>query len=316
MATNILNKDYAIVLDSTTIPDDSVKGLVRIDSVPLTVTVGAKSKLENDWTIPEIVADYEKEPTHTSCPSPADFAKEYVKLFKDGVKDIVVIPMTQGISGTYQSAVIGKESLGDSQRDHVYVKDVKLANFGVANLLLALKPYLLARVTVTELANTIDRLSADSRLAFTLSDLHHLYSGGRLSKISFLIGMVLKIKPIIGISLQDGKLHAEKKCRTFNEVDNYFLDIIGEFYKKYRKVYVRYIDLTEEALRLNLEKKAAAKFPNLVTTAISEVGPLFTIHLGRSGYGLSVIGDDPIAEPANVEEAHGLRKLLDKIYKR
>lgn len=312
MEKEYLNKDYAIVLDSTTFVDDDIKDLVRIEKVPMYITLGKETRKEPEWTVAEIEERYDREEAHTSCPAPHDFLVEFNRLFDDGIKDLIVLPMAKDISGTFQSAVVAKESLPEERRLHVRVLDSNVANFGVSNLIVAIKDDLKAKMPAADIYRHLVALTDSTKQIWTLGSLKYLYNGGRLSRLSFLVGTVLRIKPIIGLSNEDGKLHVEKKVRTFSEVDNYFLSQIREMVASYAKVYIRFINLGEEDQVINFREKVLKEFPGLVATSVSEVGPLFTIHLGRNGYGFTAVGDKPLGDDEH-GESKGFRKLFDKL---
>lgn len=76
---------------------------------------------------------------------------------------------------------------------------------------------------------------------FTILDLKHLFRGGRLNKLSCAIGLLFKIKPVI--EMVDGKLVLAYKMRTKVNVVDLFMKRISEFSLKYKKVYLRFVDL-------------------------------------------------------------------------
>ena len=294
--TTAVNKlNFALVLDSTTVVDPEYAALIEVARVPLYITLGNETRPEPEWTVEEIVQGYDDKPCKTACPSAGEFKKCFEDLFAKGYADIVCVPMTKGVSGTYQAAKVAAASLDGDLGQHVYIVDAALANYGVSALLNASLPYLQeAGVTAASYAAKLDELSSSSSQIWTLGSLEHLYRGGRLSKISFAIGTLLKIKPIIGVNPDTGGLDVEKKARTFNDVDAYMVERIREFSEKFKRIYVRFINLGDEDQVANLKRKVLEVVRNLRFSEISEVGPLFTVHLGRNGYGMVVLGDGPI----------------------
>ena len=116
------NKDYAFVVDSTTALNKDITDAVRVEKVSLSITVDNLNKPENEWTSEEIAqALKENKNVHSACPSPAEFAQAYEKLFDEGYKDILVLPMNKSISHTYESAVMGRQVLDEEKQKHVVV---------------------------------------------------------------------------------------------------------------------------------------------------------------------------------------------------
>lgn len=285
-------KDYAIVVDSTTIVPEETKAKIRIETVNLTITVDNVNKLEPEWTVEEIVAAQKaKKSVHSSCPSPVDFANAYEKLFQEGYKDILVIPMNKSISHTYESAKMGADTLDEDRKNHVVVLDVFEANYGIAMLVGILADYGQQGYTFEQILAKAHELIPEFHECWTMASLEPLFKGGRLSPIAFVIGTFLKIKPIIGINNDKGNLEAEKKVRTFNDVDKYFLEKIQAAVDKYEKVYLSFVRMGDEDLMKALISKVEEQFPDLQYTIFDGVGPLFTVHLGEAGYGIGFIGE-------------------------
>lgn len=286
------NKDYALVVDSTTRISDDIKEIVRVEPVSLSITVENVNKPENDWTVKEIAeAVKANKRAHSSCPSPAEFASAYENLFDEGYKDILVLPMDYAISNTASSAKMGIQLLDDDKAKHVVVLDIREANYGVVLLVRVLSQYIKEGYDFKKIVAKAKELAPNFHQCWTMASLEPLYKGGRLSRFSFIVGTFLKIKPIIGINEAKGNLEAEKKVRTFNDVDRYFLEKIQEAVDKYDKVYMSFIRMGDEELMNNLIKKYKEQFPKLEYVTFDTVGPLFTVHLGDAGYGIGYIGE-------------------------
>lgn len=285
-------KRYAFVVDSTTRPVQSVKDIVRFEFVPLSVTVDGVNKSEPNWTDEEVAkALKEDKQVHSACPSPAEFLEVYEKLFDEGYEDILVLPMNKAISHTYESAIMGVQALDEERQKHVVVIDLFEANYGLTLLTEILAKYVEQGYDFQQIVAKTREICGNFHECWTLSTLEPLCKGGRLSKFSFFVGTLLKIKPIIGINTTKGNLEAEKKARTFNDVDRYFLEIIQGAMEKYEHVYVGFVHMGEEELTKNFINKVLDVYPDLDYTIFDGVGPLFTVHLGDAGYGICYIGE-------------------------
>lgn len=286
------NKKYAFVVDTTTRPQQETKDIVRFEFVPLSVTVDGINKSETEWTDEEVATALKNgKNVHSACPSPAEFLESYEKLFDEGFEDILVLPMNKAISHTYESAVMGRQALDEEKQKHVVVIDLFEANYGLTLLVEILAKYVEQGYDFQQIVDKTNEICKNFHECWTLSTLEPLYKGGRLSRFSFIVGAFLKIKPIIGISTTKGNLEAEKKVRTFNDVDRYFLDLISEAMESYEHVYVGFVHMGENELTQNFINKVLEKYPNLDYTVFDGVGPLFTVHLGDAGYGICYIGE-------------------------
>lgn len=305
------SKDFALVVDSTTILPSWVHDLVRVESVPLHINLEGEEKREPEWTVAQIAkAVSEGRKVTSACPSPADFSKAYEKLFEEGYQNLLVLPLDKAISHTTESALMARDALEDDKKARVVIEELLEANYGLSLLVQVLAQYVEKGYSFSQLVEKTREIKGNFHLCWTLSTLEPLYKGGRLSRFSFIVGSFLKIKPIIGVNPETGELRAEKKVRTFNDVDRYFLEVIAEAMDRYEHVYMSFVRMGNEELTEGLIKKALEAYPDLDYTRFDGVGPLFTVHLGDSGYGIGYIGEGK--KRPDVEK----KSIIDKILKR
>ena len=146
----------------------------------------------------------------TSQPSPDSVLTLWEKLLKD-YDEIVHIPMSSGLSGSCQSAVMlardfgGKVQVVNNQRISVTqrqsVLDAKL---------LAEKGESAARIK-----EILEQDKFNSSIYIMLDTLYSLKKGGRITPAAAAIGTILKLKPVLQI--QGEKLDAFAKARTTNQ---------------------------------------------------------------------------------------------------
>ena len=125
----------------------------------------------------------------TSLPS-LDDAKNRVEEFVQKGYDVIVMTISSGISGTHDAIRI---LFADNPK--VRVVDTKTAVAGIKILVREANKYLDKSLDFVEqkLLEIIPRIRA---LAVP-ETLEYLHKGGRLSKTGFVVGTLLKIKPII-----------------------------------------------------------------------------------------------------------------------
>ena len=69
---------------------------------------------------------------------------------------------------------------------------------------------------VDQIRVLLAQVKAATETIFTLPDLKYLIHGGRISHIKGLLASILNIKPIIGVSKQDGKYYQRGQARSFS----------------------------------------------------------------------------------------------------
>lgn len=207
-----------IVTDSTAdIPAELCESM-GIEVVPLKVHFGEETYF--DGVTIQAEQFYEKLtqasqlPT-TSQPSPTDFIEVYKRLFSEPDTEIISIHLSSALSGTYQSAVLAKSILEDTNKLHIV--DSKSASFGIGVLVLAAAKAANAGKSSKEILELVQRLRKDLGLYFIVDTLEYLQKGGRIGKASAVLGSLLNIKPILtlddeGVVTSVDKVRGQKKA--------------------------------------------------------------------------------------------------------
>lgn len=169
----------------------------------------------------------------TSQPSPEEVCNFWDDLLKDH-DEIVHIPMSSGLSGSCQSALI----LANDYDDKVQVVDNQ--RISVTQRQSCLDALALSRQgkSAREIREILEADKFNSSIYIMLDTLYYLKKGGRITPAAAAIGTLLKIKPVLQI--QGEKLDAFSKARTIsqgksvminairNDVENRFGGILEE----------------------------------------------------------------------------------------
>lgn len=144
----------------------------------------------------------------TSQPSPEAVMGLWDKLLNEGYEEIVHIPMSSGLSGSCQSALMlaqdydGKVQVVNNQRISVTQRrsamDAKV---------LAENGYY-----ADEIREKLEEDKFNSSIYIMLDTLYYLKKGGRITPAAAALGTILRLKPVLQI--QGEKLDAYAKART------------------------------------------------------------------------------------------------------
>lgn len=155
----------------------------------------------------------------TSQPSPESILK-----MMDGIlteyDEIVHIPMSSGLSGSYQSAVMlakeycGKIQVVNNQRISVVQRQSVLDALALADI----------GKNAVEIKEILERDRLNCSIYIMLDTLYYLKKGGRITAAAAVLGTVLKIKPVLQI--QGDKLDAFAKARTTNQGKSMMINAI------------------------------------------------------------------------------------------
>ncbi len=176
-------------------------------------------------------------------------AKEYFEELLKAGEDILHIGFSSGLSGSTDTLKRVAQDLNKTHKNKIVVVDSLNAAAGEGILVLHAHDMMQAGKSIDEIASEILSLREKSCAYFTVEALKYLVRGGRLSKISGMLGTLLKIKPILRVDEQ-GKLVAFKKVisrrKSIGELANICKEKIGD--KKY--VIINHAVCLEDAHKL------------------------------------------------------------------
>lgn len=155
----------------------------------------------------------------TSQPSPESVMKLWDGLLND-YDEIVHIPMSSGLSGSCQSAMILAEDY------HGKVQVVNNQRISVTQRQSCLDAKLLAAKgkNAKEIKEFLEADKFNSSIYIMLDTLYYLKKGGRITPAAAAIGTMLRLKPVLQI--QGEKLDAFAKARTTNQGKSIMINAI------------------------------------------------------------------------------------------
>ncbi len=201
-----------VVTDSTAdIPSQLVQQL-GISVVPVYLRFGDEVYRDGvDIDGDEFYQRLVDSPVHpsTSQPTPEDFAIVYKELLKE-TDEIVSVHVTQKMSGTYNSAVQGKEMA--AARSRVEVVDSLSVSMGLGLIVMAAARLTQAGASLQKVVEEIKSTIPQIHLLGVFDTLKYLARGGRIGKAKALLGSILSVKPLI--TMRDGELVPAGLART------------------------------------------------------------------------------------------------------
>lgn len=277
-------KKFAILIDSTVYLSKEIVEKNNITVVSLNIVDGVTSYRESEVDN-KFVWDKQDKGTSwtTSQPAPGEFLKEYNRLFEEGYEKIFCVLLSKNISGTFQSALLAKNMLSDPNKVHLF--DTMLCAFGNEMLTLELIDMIDNNKTADEIVTRITNMIESSGQMFTVENLFSLVKGGRLSATKAAIGTVLRIKPVVEVI--NGKLELVKSERTYKKIHNFFLQSIKKSVKEGHKTTFYVTSQNSLSNAQDIKDLLLSEFPGSKLTFTEYLGPVFSIHIGKKGYGIA-----------------------------
>lgn len=231
--------------------------------------------------------------TKTSQVNIEEYEEYFRNLLKKENKDVLHVTLSSGLSGSYNCARLAAESLKDEfPKRKICVIDSLGASGGYGLLVDWLCDLRDEGYTFAELV----KFAEDNKLKihhwFYSTDLSFYVKGGRISKVSGFIGSILKICPLMNVSV-DGKLIPRIKTMGKKKAMQSAVEKMLEFAENGTnydgKCFINHSDCPEDALAL--KKCVEENFPNLAGKILmTDIGTTIGCHSGPGTVALYFVG--------------------------
>lgn len=274
----------AIVTDSTC--DLSAEELAELNVRRVPLYVHFKGETYKDWleiTPPELMRGIEggaDTPT-TSQPTPEDFAVAYREAVEGGADAILVVALSQTLSGTYQSATLAAKDAPAP----VTVFDTRNASLGEAMLVRRAAAMRDAGHDAEAIVKALEELRANMLLTFTVGTLDFLQKGGRIGRAGALVGSLLNIKPLL--TLDDGVVTAAGRARGAKKTRKEMVQRLVDHREAHPDgdLVVSFVHIENPEAADGLREALSEAGLTFTDVGNYEMGAVIGVHVGPGTYG-------------------------------
>lgn len=202
----------------------------------------------------------------TSQPTPDSVMQLWDELLQE-YDEIVHIPMSSGLSGSCQSALMlaeeydGKVQVVNNQRISVTQRQSALDALTLID----------RGMNAVEIKQFLEEDKFNSSIYIMLDTLYYLKKGGRITPAAAALGTILKLKPVLQI--QGEKLDAFAKARTASQGKTIMMNAIRNDMEK------RFGGADKDRIWLQLAYTYDLEAANQLKEEISQAFPGFDIHM-------------------------------------
>lgn len=195
---------FDIIADSSANLTDEMVANYGIKVIPFIYTVNGKEKscYENGKPFSSAAKEFYENilagaDVKTSLISEARFEEAVIPSLEEG-KDVILITITQTLSGTYMQAQNAKKALAEKFPDRkIYVIDSANASLGEGLLAVYAAKMRDDGKSAEECAKWIEDNKYKLNSYVTVNDLKYLRKSGRVSTVMAIAGAILNIKPML-----------------------------------------------------------------------------------------------------------------------
>ena len=226
----------------------------------------------------------------TSQINPSEAEEFYEKYLAKGM-DVLHLAFSSGLSGTYNSALVGAEAAMEKYPSRkVVVIDTLCASLGEGLLVDYAVKLRDAGKSLEEIVDWVEGNKHNLTHLFVVDDLFHLYRGGRVSRLAAIFGSMASIKPVMHVD-DDGRLTLVTKARGRKKSIQMLVELmderLGANMLRDQEVFISHGDCLEEAEYLASLIKEKFGFD----AYINYLGTTIGTHTGCGVIALFFIGE-------------------------
>ncbi|WP_160690045.1 DegV family protein [Clostridium sp. C2-6-12] len=219
----------------------------------------------------------------TSLPSVEKFTSALEEAISEGYTHAIIITISSGISGSYNSARVAAENtLGIK----TFVFDSMTLTMSEGAMVIETKKLIDEGKSFQEILEILPSYRNKIDVFFTLDTLEYLIKGGRIGKVAGTIADTLNLKPIITVG-DDGVYHTVCKIRGMKQSISRLVTLLKPYLENSRcKVWIMDGDAPDKAKMLY---DAIRDLPNLIECYLGgSIGPTLGVHTGPGLVGFIV----------------------------
>lgn len=204
---------YAIIVDSSCdlYIDGNFENDTFMSRVPLRLRIGEKEYTDDfSLDVKAFMKEMKEYPgaTGSAAPSP----EEWYNAYKNA-DEVFAVTITSALSGSYSSAMVGKNMLLEDYPDKkIHIIDSKAAGPGLTLIVRKLQEYIKEKLSFEEIVERITEYCKKIKVFFVLESMDNLVKNGRVSVLSGKLAGLLGIK-VLGQASEEGTIEMLHKAR-------------------------------------------------------------------------------------------------------
>lgn len=279
---------YKIIGDSCLDLTDMMRTDPRFQMVPLTLQVDDHMVVDDETFDQKAFLELVKASPNcpkTACPSPEAFKE----AFECEAQDIYVITLSSHLSGTFNSAMVGKTMYEEEHgvgSKNILLIDSESASSGELNIAMAIRDMYDAGLAFEEISQKILKMRDEQKTYFVIDSLEPLRKNGRLTGLQAFFATALNIKPVMGAD--HGVIIKLDQARGINKAFARMCEIAardaGDTSQK--RAVIAHCNCPDRAQQVKTELEKNGVFREIVITYTAGVA---TVYAGDGGIVLAVI---------------------------
>ncbi len=266
---------YKIIGDSCLDLTEELKKDPHYEIIPLTLQVGQTTVTDDESFNQKAFIQLMKECPEcpkTACPSPELFKKAY----ECPEENIFVICLSEHLSGSYNSAVVGKQLYEEEHgAKNICVLSSHSASAGELNLAMYIQDLCEQGIPFEELCRRAVAYRDDMKTCFVLESLDYLRKNGRLSGLQAFFATTLNIKPVMsadaGVIIKVDQ--ARGITKALQRMCDYAVSVVGD--TRERVLVIAHCNCPDRAQLVKNEMEKRGSYKEIIITETAGVATVY-----------------------------------------
>ena len=204
--------------------------------------------------------------------------EHFLKLAKEGCRDVLHFTISSGLATTY---TVAEKAFQMVKKDYpelnITVIDPLTATIGQGELVKAAVRLRDEGKSAKEAADYVNEMKHHIQHVIIANDLYYLKRGGRVSAAAAVAGTLLKVKPVLTFD-REGKLSVVEKCKGMKKAFAYASDKMSAMppVERDRMISIVHTDAEQDAEEL--KKMVEERYG--YTPPVTIMGPVIGSHVG------------------------------------
>jgi DegV family protein with EDD domain len=275
----------AILTDSCTDVPKPYRDKYKMYVVPLTIIYSdAEYRDGIDIQPEEVFARFSEEVPSTSLPNPSLVADVFKQIKADGYDKVIAVHISSGLSGTYEMV----SSFGPSP-EGLDVRYIDTKNIGIGAGFSAVRAGELIEqgLPFDEVCRKVEEAARNTRLFFCVLTLDYLVKGGRIGRVSGMVGTILDLKPVISCD-EDGIYYTVAKARGRKKSLKLALEKAVEFAAGSSEYNITVMHGAAQAEADELLVAMKEQLPDYRIAIEGQITPALVVHTGPGLIGIGI----------------------------
>ena len=277
------DRAICVVTDSTSDIPRELAAELGITVVPLSVTIEGDTFEDGSIPLGEFFRRMQasKELPKTSQPSVGAFATAFETAL-ERCAEVVCVTISNRLSGTFESAAQAARQVGE----RVHVLDTLNLSWGEGYQVIEVARAAAAGASVADIKHAFEQVRSRVHMIVGLDSLENLAKGGRIGKVSALVGGMLNLKVLLTVA-SDGSFEPVGRERGATAALQATVDWIGERIDATRRAAfaVQHAESPNKAAWL--EHAIRERF-TVAELRVIEAGAVISSHTG-TGWGVTAV---------------------------